>query len=199
MKSAEELEMTEEQRLNLAKLAVGLHDNQQQLKTAFTMRVFAEDDTTFGSDGRPITTRGSYSPANIPNECKTCACAVGHGPLFGIGAIPLEDDPDVRKMGEWPVYAARTFSADSGMTRTPVKSACPEYVRFSLLFDECLEPHEDSAAAADRMLAYLRAGAQIGDQGWWELCERDRVDLGDYTEEEWKELRNITGHVKLVR
>lgn len=94
MKTAEELDITEKQRLNLIQLTEWLKSRTENVK--FDMKWFAtllRGEKPFGQD----------STCSIPdnfNECATSACLCGHGPLAGIEAFPGET---------WGSYSKRAF------------------------------------------------------------------------------------------
>jgi hypothetical protein len=101
MKTANELNITEQQRVNLAKVAVGLRDLKPNgYKGQFNMKVFcAYGDSSISSP--PILVKKVF------HNCGTCGCVLGHAPLFGIEARDCES---------WVAYAKRSFGGGWGDT-----------------------------------------------------------------------------------
>jgi len=88
------VEFTDEQRKELIRLMVGL--NFVELKAKFDMNDYASEKSEYGGhSGR------DKAPGEVRNECGTCACAMGHAPMF-CETLPERDD-------DWDDYQDRLF------------------------------------------------------------------------------------------
>lgn len=92
MKTAEELGITEQQRKNIAILAVYVHEHAKPEE--FNMNNFRLNEV-------------GYPTWRANNHCKTSACLAGHGPDAG---IKIEGDDE-----DWVVYVERNFTGQREM------------------------------------------------------------------------------------
>jgi hypothetical protein len=94
MKTAEELGITEQQRTNLAKLAVGI----RKLKPNGYKGEFMMNHLCGEIEGN--VNFEPYESVDAFRECGTCGCLLGHAPFLGIEALHSED---------WDDYSERVF------------------------------------------------------------------------------------------
>jgi hypothetical protein len=98
MKTAEELGITEQQRINLAKLAVGIRKlkDSDEYQGTFYMRTLCRKGNTY----HPVTPSESVKAFH---ECGTYGCLLGHGPFLGIKADQFDS---------WRSYSERQFGGN---------------------------------------------------------------------------------------
>lgn len=91
--------LTAKHRKNLLKLAEGLRRSVPP--PAFDIGGFMETPERFENEPQPRGVKRSFY-----SECGATACAVGHGPLFGIKVSPNDDT--------WFDYCERVFGVQDG-------------------------------------------------------------------------------------
>lgn len=99
------------------------------------------------------------------DECGTVACAVGWGPIAGIGMTPEEQDYYGTDAHDWLAYMNRAFGLGTHLSPVDVADQAADFLMRAFWHDIDNTPE----GAARRIGILLRRGIPIIEKEFWEL------------------------------
>lgn len=124
------------------------------------------DMMSFTSGVRPLNPAGMFNVGSLSNLCGTAACAVGHGPLAGIG------DLQSMRYTSWLAYTQQTF--------------CDwDSCEFNWCFGCSWKPIDNTPKGAAKRIFYMLRTGQVPDMFDLSVEERSNLLPDLYKDEEY--------------